>query len=123
MEFAPGADNPVDSILADRFERAVSSTKQENPALKKLWISATTNDHTWPSLHVDGFAIDVSRVNGIRMLGAYGRNPLVTSVVESLQVHIGIQGAYENYGPMFMEGPRPHSVPVHNHHIHFAIRH
>ncbi len=121
----PGAKNPVDSVLADRFEEAVGLTKLDNPDLNSLHISATTNGHKPPSLHVEGFALDISRVNGIRMGGGYGQNSTVTTVVNSLQTNLGEVGAYENFGPYMMNGPRPPTdalIQQHSNHIHYSIK-
>lgn len=123
IDYKRGAENPVDSVLADRFESAVGLTKNEYPGLNKLTISATTNAHRPPSLHVNGFAIDIARVNGIRIGSGYGGNPFVTSVVRSLQTNLG--GAYENYGPAMMIGPRAASdylIRSHQDHIHYSIK-
>jgi hypothetical protein len=123
VKYKDGAKNPVDSVLADRFENAVGLTKNDYPGLNKLTISATTNAHKPPSLHVKGFAIDIAHVNGIRIGAGYGRNPFVTSVVRSLQTNLG--GAYENYGPAMMIGPRATSdylIRTHQDHIHYSIK-
>jgi hypothetical protein len=124
IKYKNDAEHPIDTALAVRFEDAVSLTKQNNPDLISLLISATTNDHEPPSLHVEGYAIDISRVNGLYIGGSYGNNSLVTAIVQGLQTNFS--GAYENYGPAMMIGGRnPQSqslINSHQNHIHFSIK-
>jgi RHS repeat-associated protein len=120
--FKPGADQPVDSVLADRFETAVAGAKVDNPELKTLTVSETVAPRT---LHRYGFAIDVSRVNGSLMVEGYGSNSVVTNVVQSLQANLSALSPYENYGPSLMYGPAANNQAIiqqHTTHVHFSIK-
>jgi hypothetical protein len=121
IEFEPGADKPIDARLASQFESAVALTKMQVPGLRTLYVSSSVRSGT---LHQHGWAIDVSRVNGIRVVGGYGTVPVVTNVVQSLQAHMASM-TYENYGPAFMWGPgssNPLLREQHRTHMHFGIK-
>ncbi len=121
----PAANHPVDYALAEKFDMAVSLTKGDVPELESLYISSTVRPGT---LHEPGFAIDISRVNGIRMAEGYLSNPVVTNVVKALQTNLAFVGAHENFGPYLMTGGRlsldnlHYLYSTHQSHIHFSIR-
>jgi RHS repeat-associated protein len=120
----PSIRQPVDAELAERFETAVAGAKADNWDLNRITITETQSGRT---LHQYGLAIDAGRINGNLINGGYGSNPLVTRVVQSLQVNLAALNPYENMGPyiMYTQGPNPITprlIQQHTTHVHFSIK-
>jgi len=124
VNFDKGANNPVDSVGADQFEAALNQTKLDHPDLESINVSATTNGHPCPSSHCNGYAIDVNRINGIRMAEGYGQNSSLTRIVNSLQTNLSNAGPfYDNLGPSQMTAPyqaTDYLRTQHSNHIHYS---
>jgi RHS repeat-associated protein len=118
ITFDPGANNEVSETLADIVEEVAIDTGVD------INVSATTNGrHTRNSLHYEGNAVDINRVNGVHV------GPTSTDT-ERLQKAIDrINNVVENYGPFIVNkngepltGPARDKVAKgHRHHIHVGV--
>src|SRR4030042_4848284 len=91
--------------------------------LEKIFISSINDgDHDPNSLHYMGKALDISQVNGERII-TYPNDPEVRAIVR------GIQEAFEeyaeqreNFGPYFKKKlGAPWEVSGHKDHIHLSV--
>lgn len=70
-----------------------------------------------------GKAIDISRINGMRMSAHYPSDPAVKQITDALQFAFEEwDGRRENFGPLLKrKHGKNHPVAGHNDHIHFSV--
>lgn len=135
LEFDPDVENEVDPRLVEGLFHCIP-TPGNAPLLdlQVLWISSASEyhpKHNWPSRHSNSLvvkypmfkAVDISRVNGIRMAEGYPSSPTVKAVVDSMQtVFETYVHRRENFGPLLKRKlGLPHNVGGHLDHIHFSV--
>ncbi len=123
------AFHKVHKNTKDIFVKSITKTITDSTHdIKSIWVGATTNGtHGANSLHYDGLAVDISRVNGMKFGIHYGKTPLVKDFVTALQKNIGHFGARSNLGPFQNIGSSGAAVTnkalikQHKNHIHFSV--
>ncbi|TDL99366.1 MAG: hypothetical protein C4K58_05460 [Flavobacteriaceae bacterium] len=118
----------VQPDLIKALEIVLVKTNAKLPAkdkIKSLYISSTTNGvHADKSNHYIGTAIDISRINGVK-LEVLGANNQVTMLQNAME---DLKNVRENYGPALKiktlkNGTKKAvSVSGHQDHIHFAVQ-
>jgi hypothetical protein len=124
------ADQEVSIDLVSALKFAVEHANENlesDEQIESLYIMATTNgSHSATSNHTNGTAMDISRINGVKMAVSG-----VTNQIEELQIafdaYIFIR---ENFGPHFKHkffnsnGTWNYDYPIsgHNDHIHISVR-
>lgn len=119
----------VSSKLVSSLEQALKEANEVLPKdyrIFEIYISSTTNGrHSSNSNHYHGTAVDISRINGIRMT-QLGSNIQIRELQNALDRTPLIR---ENYGPFaknktYLDGSRSESLYIRGHrdHIHFAIQ-
>lgn len=125
VEFSPNVNKNVDQKIVDALRRVVKVNIASGHSLTKIYISSANDQHKFPSRHVQGAgkAVDISRINGMKMSVFYPSNPTVKAVVDALQTEFeSYPHRRENFGPLFKKKlGNPHSVPGHGDHIHFSV--
>ena len=125
IEFSPNVNKNVDQKIIDALKHVLSTNVATDHSLTKVYISSANDQHNPPSRHVQGAgkAIDISRINGMKMSVYYPSNPTVKAITDALQnkfetfIH-----RRENFGPLFKKKlGNPHSVSGHGDHIHFSV--
>lgn len=134
------SDNPVADILITTIQEAIENANntlvnRNSPIIRSITISSTTNGKHkgCKSNHYGGTAIDINKINGIKISS---RN-LDNSIVQELQLMLK-EGQYtrENYGPFIVEkyfaqgdkriiedkSNKTSLVRSHKGHIHLAVR-
>jgi len=104
IEFSPNANNDVDKKIINALRFVLSSDIVPDHVLTKIYISSAKDQHNFPSRHVqgEGKAIDISRINGLKMSTHYDVDDSVKAITNALQ---------ENFD----------AVSGHKDHIHFSI--
>ena len=78
-----------------------------------------------PSRHVQGSgkAIDISRINGLKMSLHYKTNEAVQEITNAIQREFEtFSHKRENFGPLFKKKlGKPHPVSGHGDHIHLSV--
>lgn len=129
------ADQPVHPLLIEALQFAIDEANKVLETLRypllieSVHISATTNGLHGPnSNHYAGTAIDISRINGTRMLEASGdERRLIFELQQAFNTYPHIR---ENFGPFMkykytLENTRwnyQHEVSGHRDHIHISVR-
>ncbi|MCK7543731.1 hypothetical protein MLC59_06060 [Marinobacter bryozoorum] len=125
IEFAENVNRSVDQKVFDLLKHVLSPEVASGYILEKVYISSANDQHVFPSRHVqgEGKAVDISRINGLKMSVSYSSDQAVRAITDALQnraesyVHIR-----ENFGPLFKKKlGEPHHVSGHKDHIHFSV--
>jgi|GEM_PF-811651 len=124
------ANQEISTILISALKQALQAANNnlnQNEKIESIYIMATSNGTHGPgSNHGNGTALDISRINGVKMAVSG-----VTNQISELQIafdnYIYIR---ENFGPYFKHkfyssnGTWNYNYPVagHNDHIHVSVR-
>ncbi len=122
IEYASDADNEVEETLRKLLEGTLKADVASGQTLTKIYVSATTNGTHESPRHASGEAIDISRVNGKKIVN-YSSDTEVKAIVDALQDKADEQtGIRENFGPHFKHKHKANwTVSGHNDHIHFSV--
>ena len=125
VEFSPKVNKNVDQKIIDALKIIIKPNISTGHTLTKIYISSANDQHQSPSRHVQGAgkAVDISRINGMKMAVFYPSNPTVKAITNALQAEFEkYPQRRENYGPSFKKKQgKPHAVTGHNDHIHFSV--
>lgn len=125
IEFSPNTNKSVDQKIIDALKHTLSTNIVAGHTLTKVYISSANDQHTFPSRHVQGAgkAVDISRINGMKMSVFYPSNPTVKAITDALQNKFeSFPHRRENFGPLFKKKlGSAHNVSGHGDHIHFSV--
>ncbi len=125
IEFSPNVNKNVDQKIIDALKHVLSTNVASGHVLTKVYISSANDQHTFPSRHVQGAgkAVDISRINGMKMSVFYPSNTSVKAITDTLQNKFeSYLHRRENFGPLFKKKlGNVHSVTGHGDHIHFSV--
>lgn len=125
IEFSPSVNKNVDQKVVDALKYVLSTSVSPGHTLTKVYISSANDQHKLPSRHVQGAgkAVDISRINGMKMSVFYPSDPAVKAITDALQNKFeSYAHKRENFGPLFKKklGKRS-DVSGHGDHIHFSV--
>lgn len=124
VEFATVVNKSVHQRVVDALEHTISKNIAAGHELEKIYISSANDSHSLPSRHAQAKAVDISRINGTKIVIGYPSNTTVKSIVDAIQDRFeSYQHCRENFGPKFKKKlgqPYP-SAPDHNDHIHLSV--
>lgn len=125
IEFSSNVNKNVDQKIIDALKKVIKTNISNGHVLTKIYISSANDQHKLPSRHVQGAgkAVDISRINGMKMAAFYPSNPTVKGITDALQTEFEkYPQKRENFGPLFKKKlGQPHTVTGHNDHIHFSV--
>ena len=117
----------VDLVNSIKFTLNLANSKLENSLkITSIYIAATTNGtHSSTSNHPRGTAVDISRINGTKMINL-GGNAQVKALQEAFDDYPKIR---ENFGPSFKHKTLPNGsvnlnwlIAGHQDHIHVSVQ-
>lgn len=123
------SDQEVAELLIDGLKFALEDANthlSDSEKISSINIYATTNgNHTGPN-HYNGTAIDINRINGVRM----AQSGVTNQIIELQKAFDNFQYIRENFGPHFnhkyyiSSNTWNYNYPVggHNDHIHISVR-
>lgn len=125
VEFSSSVNKSVDQKIIDALKKVVKTNIVQEHCLSKIYISSANDSHTSPSRHVQGKgkAVDISRINGMKMGSFYSSNTIVKGIVDAMQTEFeNYAHRRENFGPLFKKKlGKNHTVSGHADHIHFSV--
>jgi hypothetical protein len=125
VEFSQNVNNNVDQRIIDSLNLVVKSNIAPGHTLTKIYISSANDQHALPSRHVQagGKAVDISRINGMKMSQFYPSNASVKAIVNAMQTEFeNYIHRRENFGPYFKKKLGINqSVSGHGDHVHFSV--
>jgi hypothetical protein len=91
--------------------------------LSKIFVSSASDSHTFPSRHTQKKAVDISRINGTKIVIGYPSNAMLKAIVDAIQdTFETFSQRRENFGPhLKLKLGVPHPVDGHGDHIHFSV--
>ncbi|MBW1297807.1 hypothetical protein [Aquimarina litoralis] len=128
------ANQKVAEEIIDGLKRALREANSKfegtsTPKIDEIYIKTTTNGkHSPTSNHKNGTAIDISRINGVKMILATGSS--IEQIKELQKALDNVPDVRENFGPHFKHKyfkeydtwDYNYNVSGHKDHIHFSIR-
>lgn len=125
VEFSPAANKSVDQRIIDALRMVARPDIAQGHVLTKIYISSANDQHKLPSRHVQGAgkAVDISRINGMKMALSYPSNPAVKAIVDAMQMEFEkYPHKRENFGPSFKKKLGNNAlISGHGDHIHFSV--
>lgn len=125
IEFSPKVNKSVDQKIINALKHILNTNRAPGHTLTRVYISSANDQHSFPSRHVQGAgkAIDISRINGMKMSVSYPSNPSVKAITDALQEKFeSYTHRRENFGPLFKKKlGSPFPIPDHDDHIHLSV--
>lgn len=125
IDFGLNVHNSVDPNLLGFLQQIIRPNIVDGPTLTSIFISSLKDQHNLPSRHMQGQgkAIDISRINGMRMSTHYPGDPAVVQITDALQLAFEKwEGRRENFGPLLKrKHGKSHPVSGHNDHLHLSV--
>ena len=125
IEFSQSVNKAVDQKITNALKHCIKPNIAKNYTLTKIYISSANDSHKMPSRHVQGSgkAIDISRINGLKMSLHYKTNEAVQEITNAIQREFEtFSHKRENFGPLFKKKlGKPHPVSGHGDHIHLSV--
>jgi hypothetical protein len=125
VQFGLNVHNSVDSNLLAFLLNTIRPNIVDGPTLSSIYISSLKDQHNLPSRHMQGAgkAVDISRINGMRMSAYYPGDPAVKQITDALQLAFeNWTGRRENFGPLLKKKHgKNYPVSGHTDHIHFSV--
>ena len=104
VEFSAKVNKSVDQKIINALRQVVKTNIASGHTLFKIYISSAHDQHRLPSRHVQGKgkAVDVSRINGMKMSMFYPSNAAVKAIFDAMQTEFeSYIHRRENFGPLF----------------------
>ena len=123
VEFAAAVNSAVEESMVAGLRHCIESGIAPGYTLHTIYISSAKDQHTGVSRHVQGKAVDISRINGTRIGAGYSTSAEVRAIVDAIQeMFESYNGARENFGPHFKrKHGMPWTVSGHGDHIHLSV--
>jgi len=123
--FSSKVNKSVDQKIIDGLTKVVKPGIATGHSLTKIYISSAHDQHKSPSRHAmgKGKAVDISRINELKMSLFYPSNATVKAIVDAMQTEFeNYTHRRENFGPLFKKKlGKKHTVSGHGDHIHFSV--
>ncbi|HKY04796.1 MAG TPA: hypothetical protein VJQ56_07900 [Blastocatellia bacterium] len=123
VNFAPAVKKNVQQLVIDALKHCISPNVASGHQLNAIFVSSARRQNPNPSRHNTGRAVDISRVNGVKLIVGFNSNAHVTAIVKAIQQKFeSFPDRRENFGPHFKKKlGQPFSVPGHKDHIHLSV--
>lgn len=123
VEFASNVNKTVEQRMIDGLKHCIKSGITAGQTLNKIWISSANDSHELPSRHAQAKAVDISRINGTKIVIGYPEGGAIKAIVDAIQdTFESYSHRRENYGPHFKKKLGSNwSVSGHQDHIHLSV--
>lgn len=125
VTIAGSAENSITDMMLKGLLATIKPDIADGAVLQEVYFSdLKRGPHAWPSRHVTGNAVDLSRVNGKKMSVHYPADPSVKAITDALQnAFETFSDRRENFGPLFNRKlGQPHDPGSdHTDHVHWSV--
>ena len=100
VNFATAVNNNVQQLVIDALRHCIKPDIAAGHQLDSIFVSSARRQNPNSSRHNTGRAVDISRINGVRMLGGFDTNSHVKAIVTAIQQKFeSFPERRENFGP------------------------
>ena len=123
LAFAQGVNRKTHVRVVQGLQHSVRTDVAPGFPLHTLWISSASDSREMPSRHAPNKAVDISRINGIKIETGYPRDLEIRAIVDAIQTSFeSFEFRRENFGPCLMKKlGRVWKVTGHQDHIHLSV--
>ena len=123
VDFAPAVKRNVVQGVIDALRHVIKPDVAPSHNLARIFISSARRQASNTSRHNIGKAVDISRINGIKMVTGFGSDAQVTAIVRAIQQKFeSFPAKRENFGPSVkLKEGAPFTVSGHKDHIHLSV--
>jgi hypothetical protein len=123
VNFASAVNKNVQQLVIDALRHCIKPDVAADHQLDSIFVSSARRQNPNSSRHNTGRAVDISRINGVRMLGGFNTNPHVKAIVKAIQQRFeSFPERRENFGPALKKKlGEPFSIDGHKDHIHLSV--
>ncbi len=123
VEFKSTVNKTVTQNMIDGLKKCIKKDIASGHVLSKIYISSANDSHESPSRHASKQAVDISRINGLKMSTHYSSNDTVKAIVKAIQEEFeNYENKRENFGPYLKKkSGTAKTVSGHNDHIHLSV--
>lgn len=123
VEFAGGVGNDVNQSLILGLKHCIKPQIAAGHQLTMIYVSSAFDSHQLPSRHMQHKAVDISRINGTKIVLGYPQDNAIKAIVNAIQeVFEGYAQRRENFGPHLKKKLGQNwNVSGHNDHIHLSV--
>jgi hypothetical protein len=109
--------------MIDGLKACIKRDIANSYTLKTIFISSASDSHKSPSRHAMKKAVDISRINGKKMIVYYGNDAEVTAITKGIQKKFEKHSKRrENFGPYLKKKLGvDKDISGHNDHIHLSV--
>jgi hypothetical protein len=123
VDFASAVKNNVVQSVIDALRHCIKPDIAPAHPLARIFISSARRQGSTTSRHNTGKAVDISRINGIKMVTGFPSDPQVKAIVTAIQNKFeSFPKKRENFGPA-VKKKEGVNFPISGHkdHIHFSV--
>lgn len=123
VEFADTVNKNVEQSMVDGLKHCIKTNIASGYTLQKIYVSSANDSHVSPSRHAQEKAVDISRINGTKIVLGYPGTAEIKAIVDAIQDSFeGYSGRRENFGPyMKKKSGADWEVSEHDDHIHLSV--
>ncbi len=123
IEFSSTVGNNVIESLVEGLKHCIKAQIACGHTLTKIYISSAFDSHESPSRHMQHKAVDISRINGTKIVIGYPDDGSIKAIVDAIQDEFeSYDGRRENFGPHFKKKNGSNwTVGGHADHIHLSV--
>jgi hypothetical protein len=123
VEFGEDVVNDVDQRMVDGLKHCIKRDIAPNVVLTKIYVSSAFDSHTMPSRHMQQKAVDISRINGTKIVIGYPQGGATKAIVDAIQDSFeSFAFRRENFGPHIKKKlGQNKTVAGHDDHIHLSV--
>jgi hypothetical protein len=123
VEFSPTVVNKVFHTLVLGLKHCIKPDVAAGHTLQRVYVSSVFDSHQLPSRHMQHKALDISRINGLKIAIGYPSDPSLKAIVDAIQTSFeGYAHKRENFGP-HLKKKHGHNFSIlgHGDHIHMSV--
>lgn len=123
VDFAPAVKRNVVQGVIDALRHVITPDVAPNHNLARIFVSSARRQASNTSRHNVGKAVDISRINGVRMSTGFGSDAQVTAIVRAIQQRFeSFPQKRENFGPSLkLKEGQPFQIAGHGDHVHLSV--
>ena len=123
VDFAPAVKRNVVMGVIDALRHVIRPDVAPSHTLARIFVSSARRQASNTSRHNVGKAVDISRINGVKMVTGFGSDAQVTAIVRAIQRKFeSFPAKRENFGPALkLKEGAPFQVSGHKDHIHLSV--